>query len=140
MTKKRSGRRGKKSAFPFYPADWLLDDHRQDLSWSAQGVYIAMLALQWTRGNALPEDPDSIRRLLGADREDWKPAWLELVALFPLDGDDGYRRNPRLSRVWAIAQSISRERSRAGKRGNEARWGDRKRDRNGVARARASWF
>ena len=97
--------------------------------WTAEqrGHYLVLLMLQWGGGgDGLPVGIDDLDRLspgVGG-------VWPLLEGKFPVC-QDGRRRNARLEKHRAVVDGLRKKRGEAGKKGNAARWGDRKRIANG---------
>lgn len=100
--------------FPFYPADWKLDDEVRDMSLAAKGAYIELLGHQWRKGS-VPDDRVKMAKACDCTPEEFDEVWPELECKFPLQ-PDGTRLNLRLSREWEQAQENSRKASESAKR------------------------
>lgn len=86
-----------------------------------RGLYREMLTQAWRRGARLPKDHESIRRAVGATEAEWTRCWPKVEPYWRVDGDSIV--NDTQLEVYAKALAIHADRSRAGRLGNEARWG-----------------
>ena len=73
----------KAPAFQFYARDWLADGAVLAMSCAARGAYINLLAACWLEGS-LPSDPVALRRIAGADSDEWKEISDAVLARFAL--------------------------------------------------------
>lgn len=96
----------------------------------ARGVYREMLTQAWRRGARLPNDHEAIRRATGTTKREWLRAWPLIERYWRVEGDSLV--NDTQLEVYASSLALTEARSRAGKLGNEARWG-RKPHRKHVA-------
>jgi uncharacterized protein YdaU (DUF1376 family) len=103
------------------------------LPMEARGVYREMLTQAWRRGAKLPNDHEAIRRAIGATNAEWKRSWPKVSGFWRVDGTDLVNDTQRA--VYAETMDLSEKRSAAGRLGNDARWGYRKRIANGIANA-----
>lgn len=112
---------------PLYIGDYLRDTGH--LSTAEHGAYVLLLMQAWTRGGALPSDPEKLRNLARMEKKEWRQSRATLLAFFTLDGDT-YRQK-RLDREIARAAEVNEQRKTAGKASAEAR----KRQRQGNVRS-----
>jgi len=110
--------------FPFFVADWILDDKVCLMTLADQGLYLRLLCQQWENGS-VPLDPEACRRAASADPEEFARSWLAVEPCFPVDGD-GKRRNPRLEIERKKAIKKSKSQSVGGSVGNNKRWHNNK--------------
>jgi uncharacterized protein YdaU (DUF1376 family) len=89
------------------------------LSLEARGLYREMLTQAWRRGARLPNDPEAIRRAVGATEKEWKRAWPFVVRFWRIDGD--CLVNDTQLAVYADAKGRSDRASHRGLRGAQAR-------------------
>jgi uncharacterized protein YdaU (DUF1376 family) len=87
----------------------------------ARGLYREMLSQAWRRGAQLPNDPDAIKRAVGATEAEWARAWPLVRSYWHVDGD--VIVNPTQRRLYAEAQSMSQRATERGKKGSLVRWG-----------------
>lgn len=80
-------------AFQFYPRDWLADAAVIAMPCAARGAYINLLAACWIEGS-LPVDPVALRRIAGAEIEEWKAIAESVLSRFSVS--DGRLRHGRL--------------------------------------------
>lgn len=116
-------------AFLFYPEDF--EAGTADMSLAEVGLYMRCLCHEWHKG-AVPGEPTRLARIAHATPDEIGATWPAVQPKFT-QGDDGLFRNARLEQVRADLKANRRKRSRSGRAGAEARWGDGKRDskRNG---------
>ncbi len=57
------------------------------LSIEARGLYREMLSQAWLRGAHLPNDPEAIRRIVGASEEEWTRSWPKIAGYWRVTGD-----------------------------------------------------
>lgn len=100
---------------PWFPRDFLAATR----GWSvtASGVYRALLDAQWDLG-LLPNDPQTLKELIGATTREWNAGWTKCEAKFPVV--DGGRRNERLELHRAKALRLSEKRKAIGSKGGQA--------------------
>ena len=115
--------KGKPPAFMFYPADWLSDMKTRMLSWTARGLYIDLLCYCWREGY-IPSDSKAIAQLSGCLDMDAVESCKELFTL--IQGDGSKMIHKRLLEERQKQLDHAEERSKAGKKGAEARYGKRK--------------
>lgn len=103
---------------PLYIGDYLADTSR--LSTEQHGAYLLILMDYWRNGPPLDEDEElaSITKLSAAQ---WRKHAAKIRALFTPEG--GRLTQKRANAERAKAGLVSAERSVAGKKGAEARWG-----------------
>lgn len=89
----------------------------------ARGLYREMLTQAWRRGARLPNDHEAIQRAVGCTTKEWRRGWLLVEKYWRVDGD--WLVNDTQVEIYAAAQALTEARSRAGKIGNEIRWGHR---------------
>lgn len=119
-------------AFLFYPEDFAAGTaHMSPL---AVGVYIRCLCHQWSHGS-IPSDQRQIARLCGAMPDELAEAWPMVVGKF-IETEPGELKNARLESVRDDLLRTSKKRSRAGKRGAKAKWGDGRANGKGMAKAK----
>ncbi len=82
----------------------------------ARGLYREMLTQAWRRGAELPNDPETIRRAIGATELEWAQGW-PLVSRFWRVSATNTLINDTQIQVYQQAQSIQRVRSEAGRLG-----------------------
>lgn len=110
-------------AFQFYPADYLADMQVRLLSWASRGLYIELLCYCWREGY-IPSDSSAIAQLCGCHDLAMIEPCLKLFVCHPED-------ESKLVHLRLIAEREKQiehknERSSAGKKGAESRWGNEK--------------
>jgi len=103
----------KPPAFQFYAAAWAMGTAH--LSLEAQGAYARLLCHQWLDG-PLPDDPATLRRLLGVSAGAFARLWPSLEPHFPPHGE-AYRANPRLERERVKQEEYRQRQGEHGRRG-----------------------
>jgi uncharacterized protein YdaU (DUF1376 family) len=100
---------------PWFPRDFLAATR----GWSvtATGVYRALLDAQWDLGT-LPNDPQTLKELIGATTKEWNAGWTKCESKFPVV--EGGRRNERLELHRAKALRLSEKRRAIGQKGGQA--------------------
>jgi uncharacterized protein YdaU (DUF1376 family) len=103
------------SMMPWFPRDFLASTR----GWSvtATGVYRALLDAQWDLG-LLPNDPQTLKELIGASTREWNAGWKKCEAKFPVV--EGGRRNERLELHRAKSLRLSEKRRVIGQKGGQA--------------------
>lgn len=94
----------------------------QGLPLEARGLYREMLDHAWVLGGKLPDDPARIRRMCGADPEEWERSWPLVRAYWRSDGG-GWLRNETLTEVFSSAEELASQRSEMARSAAVARWG-----------------
>jgi uncharacterized protein YdaU (DUF1376 family) len=127
--------------YPMFPKDFDASEKVRVMTWSERGLYITLLNHSWLN-DGLPVDAEHVRRVCGADRDEFAQMWPQVERCFP-ETDDGRRRNPRQEEERVKASARHAERSASGRKGNAKRWGERSfseslTDRSGIARASGS--
>jgi uncharacterized protein YdaU (DUF1376 family) len=124
---KGSSKSDNRPSMQFYPDAWLSDPGITVASLQAQGAWIRLLCHMWrspVRGamymaNGSRPDNNAIAKLLGVSVAEWEQLLAELLALGIASMDDESTiYNRRMYREW----TLQRDRSKAGKKGAEARW------------------
>jgi uncharacterized protein YdaU (DUF1376 family) len=113
---------------PWFPRDFMSSTRGWPLI--AKAVYRELLDAQWDMGS-LPGSQTDLKGISGASDSEWEIAWPKIETKFPIQ-EDGSRKNFRLEEHRIKSQQLSKVRSEAAKKGNEARWQTyRKRIANG---------
>lgn len=99
--------------FPFYVDDWTSSSRVLRMTRVARSVFVEALCIQWREG-AVPTQIKHWRRIFPDVSDD---DLAEVMAAFP----DG--KNLRMEREREIADTITRTRADAGRKGNAIRWG-----------------
>ncbi|WP_435170787.1 YdaU family protein [Falsirhodobacter sp. 1013] len=100
-----------------YPGDYLADTLH--LTTEQHGAYCLLLMTMWRSGASLPNDPAKLARITRVSPKRWPSVWAEIQSFFAVEGDE--ITNPRLTKEYQKAVSISQERKTAGKKGGEAK-------------------
>ena len=74
--------------FMFPQREWLSRASVRRLSLAAKGLLTDLMAFQWDEG-PLPNDAEALRRMVGAERKEFAPAWAEIRAMFEEDATGG---------------------------------------------------
>lgn len=135
-------------AFQFYPRDFLSDPNVLAMDNQQIGVYTKLLCICWMQ-DGMPDDAAALARMVGESEEWMTTAGVAVLACFKTakGGARGARGGARLHHPRLMAErkrQIDRrkERSEAGKKGNQKRWQDQQdtslSDRSAIANGRSS--
>lgn len=115
-------------AFQFFARDWLSSASVSLMTPAEEGAYVRLLALAWLEPDCgLPDDDKVLAHLSRLGRRVWaKGSGATLRAQFRSEGGRLY--NDRLLRCLSERDEYRAMKSEAGKRGNDKRWADRRRD------------
>jgi uncharacterized protein YdaU (DUF1376 family) len=105
---------------PLYVGDLLADTlllSRADL-----GSYLLLMCAYWRRHGPLPDDDNALSEAARVALRDWPPVRAVLAPFFQVG--DGVWRHKRIDHELAEAENRRQARSRAGRKGAEARWSD----------------
>ena len=86
-----------------------------------RGLYREMLSQAWRRGASLPNDPDAIKRAVGATDAEWRRCWPQVERFWLVEGDSIYNPTQRL--IYAEAQRMSQRATERARKGGLVRWG-----------------
>jgi hypothetical protein len=121
----------KSPAFLFYVNDWRSSRRVQAMSFAERGMYLELLCEQWDKGS-VPGSADECTALFGgATVAEWRRAWQKLRPCFAAKSADGLALprgrlvNPKLEAVRIERDRFVNSQRESGKRGAEARWGER---------------
>lgn len=108
-----------------HAAWWWIDRWRKstaytDMTLAEQGAYRNLLDELWLRDGLLPNDERILAKICG-DAMSWATVRTAVLARFEVS-DQGLR-NPTHDEVSARSKALHEARSKAGKKGNAARWG-----------------
>lgn len=111
----------KSPAFQFYPKDWLSSRAVRMMDAEQRGWYIQLLAEAWegTPQNSLPDDPELLKKLAGAESGD---AEKFAFVLSQFVSRRGKRYHPRLMVEMDKQKRFKEVKSQAGKNGAVRRW------------------
>jgi uncharacterized protein YdaU (DUF1376 family) len=110
----------KSPAFQFYPKDWLSSSKVQRMPLEAEGLYIRLLAYQWTDGY-LSKDEKMLAPLCKISSRKFRKLWTHLEDCF-VEIDPGKLINPRLEQERAKQAKHRECRSLSGRKGAASRW------------------
>lgn len=113
---------------PFYIADYLRDTSR--LTTEGHGAYMLLIFDYWVSGKPLPDDDNQLAAVTRLAVPKWKALRPTIQQFFQVGG--GLWHHKRIDHELADAENRIDKRSRAGKGGAEARWGNRNGNRNGA--------
>ena len=119
----------KKDSFPYVP--WYHGDFlRSTVGWKLveRGAYWMLLCAQWEIG-PLPDDPERLAGIVGADLETMRDLWPLIGKKF--DKTPNGLVNARMEEHRAKYLRYRAEQSERGKKGMESRWGKRNGGSNG---------
>jgi len=95
----------------------------QGWSLSEIGVYMRLLAYQWTHG-ALPNDTQRLCKTCGIDHGNFRKLWEPMVIRMFEKNGDGLLRNPRLEVAREKQAKYLERQSNAGKERAKQRYGN----------------
>lgn len=102
---------------PFYVGDYLRDTGR--LTTENHGAYLLLIFDYWTSRAPLPDDDDQLAAIVRLPVARWQKARKVIVNYFTVA--DGVWRHKRIDAEIERANSISKARQEAGKRGGKAK-------------------
>ena len=111
----------KSPAFQFYPADYSQDVNVRLMNYEQRGIYIELMGICWIEGS-IPADEKLLARLLGLEVEHFLEQWEWIKKCF-CHKSDNFLTHPRLEKEKQKQKSYSKNKSEAGKKGAEKRWG-----------------
>ncbi len=103
----------------------ILANAAKDMPLAAFGGYVILLCYAWTSDPpaTIPADEKSIRRIIGADSDEWAGIREQVLLKFdPLEGRPDRLVNHRLWKEWMDATEQREVNSKRGKAGAKARW------------------
>lgn len=102
--------------FPFYPADFLLDERVEDMSHEQIGAYILLLCRSWRSSEPgyIPCEAEHQAKLARMSLDRWMQVGDKVLACFPAD-DDGRLCQPRLRSEYQKARRAHDARVKGGK-------------------------
>lgn len=107
-------------AYLWYPRDFDMDEEVKLMTYEEEGIYRRLLDHQWFHGG-IPADLALTAKLVPkVSAVRFRKCWLAMAAKFEADG--ARLVNRKLERVRAEYGEFIERRSRAGRRGAEARW------------------
>ena len=116
----RSDARPQMARLPWYPRDFASSTRGWPLV--ARGIYRELLDASWDMGG-LPDDPEILRGIAAATRDEWAVGWA-LVSPKWTRGDDGLLRNSRLEEHRAKALDLHTKRRAGAEKTNAKRYGN----------------
>jgi uncharacterized protein YdaU (DUF1376 family) len=99
--------------------EWAMDPTVRQMSFAAQGIYHALIDLQWESGS-IPADPQTCARILRCTEEEWAQFAPFFEECFPLN-EDGGRSNEQTQLNREEAKEQIEASIRGGKASGEAR-------------------
>ena len=106
--------------YPMFPKDFDASEKVRVMTWSERGLYITLLNHSWLN-DGLPVDPEHVRRVCGADRDEFAQMWPQVERCFPV-ADDGRRRNARQEEERAKAEKAHAIAVERAQKAAEKRW------------------
>lgn len=105
--------------------DWAMDPAVRQMSFSARGIYQALLDAQWETGS-IPADPAKCARLIGCNaQEEWEQFAPFFEACFPAT-DEGHRQNEELRLQREEVEKASLRNRETGRQGADKRWANKR--------------
>ena len=112
----------KMPAFPFYGNDAYSDEAFNRLSSEAQGVWFWLAWWQWLECSIPADLDDILDRAPRRKVSEYRRAWKELEAFFPVMGDNPRRRqSPSVEKQYAILTGARKKNAEGAERTNELR-------------------
>jgi uncharacterized protein YdaU (DUF1376 family) len=102
---------------PLYVSDYLADTTH--LTCDEHGAYLLLLMAMWKSGGSLPRDDIALARIARLPLPRWKKMSPNVIPFFQAEG--AVLCHKRVSAEMANARDVSEARSKAGKRGAEAK-------------------
>jgi uncharacterized protein YdaU (DUF1376 family) len=116
----------KAPAYQWYPKDYDTDEAVKLMTYEGEGIYRRLLDHQWLHGG-IPADVDTIARLVPkVPLTRFRKLWPSIAGKFERVGDRLV--NARLERQRTVAVDFVATQSTNGRKGAEARWGNRRTD------------
>jgi uncharacterized protein YdaU (DUF1376 family) len=107
-----------------YPRD-LLAHEAQEMPLNAFGAYIILMCFGWDSEPeaTIPADEMTVRRIVGADPDEWQAIREQVLAKFePFEADASRLVNTRLRKEWLEATEKHDVNSKRGKAAAAKRW------------------
>ena len=108
-------------AFQCYASDWLAKEEFRLMTLEERGLLFSMLCQTWVNGS-LPQDAESLAKLVGTDMASATRARTQLVLKAFRVGGDGRLVCPELDGLRSEYEARSRDRASAGRKGAQSRW------------------
>lgn len=100
--------------FPFYCADYLLDDAVDELTLEQEGAFLRLLCHQWREGSIAADEASLRKKLKRCDPRKFRSIWSRLSVHFePIS--DGRLINPKLNSLRVAAMDESRKQAKRAK-------------------------
>jgi len=116
--------RNKSPAFQFYPKDYQADENVRLMSPAERGWYVDLMCFEWIEGS-IPDDPDELARLVGAQPTQFRKAWERIGPCFKKKPRvEGRLIHPRLAHERNVQRKRREKLSSAGRKGAEKVWGN----------------
>ncbi len=112
---------------PWFTSDWLGSTTRAMMTLAEQGAYVNLLSHQWNSPDgALPDDNAALASLSGLGA-DWASGSGDVLrkSFPPHPAVDGHVANPRLLALRTERDAFVEQRSGAGRKSAERRWGEK---------------
>jgi uncharacterized protein YdaU (DUF1376 family) len=92
------------------------------LPMEARGLYREMLTQAWRRGARLPNDPEAIRRAVGATLSEWRRCWPRVKPFWKVEGSFIVNN----TQVGVYQETIARQKNYVTRatRAARVRWGN----------------
>jgi uncharacterized protein YdaU (DUF1376 family) len=110
-------KRPKSPAFQLYVNDFITGT--QTLTLAARGAYVTLLCQQWDKGG-IPDDVQTLARLLSCERAEARDIWGQLRSKF-VCGSDGLFRNVRIEKERVKQRRFRQKMAQNGKKGGRPR-------------------
>jgi hypothetical protein len=107
--------------YHWYPRDFIASYHVRVMTYEEQGVYRALLDLQWMEGG-VPADLGLMASILRIPRHRMVAIWQKIGCCFkPVEDDPSTLRQSRLEKVRTQMVEASQRRQESGRKGGEAK-------------------
>lgn len=107
-------------SYPWYIQDWLLSRARAVLNIEQRGLFREVLDILYNNEGTADPDEESLRRMCGAERPEWKRSWPAVKKL--LDKVDGQLSHPKVRETIVKLEVYHTKRREAGRSGAKRRW------------------
>ncbi len=108
-------------AYQWFISDWMQSEKVASMSLQERGLYRELLDLCYAQGS-LSADESTLIKLTRSERGEFRRAWPKVKQCFYLDNSGRYR-NQRVERELVEIREHRDRKSKAGTKGNLARWG-----------------
>lgn len=108
------------NSYPWYFSDWIGSRSRAAMTLEERGLYRDILDLCYQSGS-VPADERQLRRLVGADEDEWRRAWPAVRARLVVT-ETGDLTHPRVQENLPVLLSAAAGRHKSSSAAAKARW------------------